>query len=261
MSSRIIAVINQKGGVGKTTTTINLAAYLAKFGQRVLVVDIDPQGNATSGLGLSVRDVQRSVYDVLVDGPIGFSDIIVAHGSLDRLHIAPVNLHLAGANIELVGASRREFRLMDGLQRVVDDYDFILIDNPPSLGLLTVNGMVGATELLIPVQAEYYALEGLSQLLHTINLIQQNLQPKLNILGAVVTMYDPRTRLSEAVLKELQSYFPRRIFDTIIPRSVRLAEAPSYGQTILEYDPASRGAQSYEKLAKEILSLPLPAMV
>lgn len=261
MSARIIAVINQKGGVGKTTTTINLAAYLAKHGQRVLVVDIDPQGNATSGLGLSVKDVQRSVYDVLVDGPLGFSDVIVPHGTLERLHIAPVNLHLAGANIELVSATRREFRLMDNLQRVVDDYDFILIDNPPSLGLLTVNGMVGATELLIPVQAEYYALEGLGQLLHTINLIQQNLQPKLNILGAVVTMYDPRTRLSEAVLKELQSYFPRRIFDTIIPRSVRLAEAPSYGQTIMEYDPNSRGAQAYEQLAKELLSLPLPAMV
>lgn len=261
MSARIIAVINQKGGVGKTTTTINLAAYLAKHGQRVLVVDIDPQGNATSGLGLSVKDVQRSVYDVLVDGPTGFNDVVIPHSKIDRLHVAPVNLHLAGANIELVNVSRREFRLMDSLQRIAEDYDFILIDNPPSLGLLTVNGMVGATELLIPVQAEYYALEGLGQLLHTINLIQQNLQPKLNILGAVVTMYDPRTRLSEAVLKELQGYFPRRIFNTIIPRSVRLAEAPSYGQTILEYDPNSRGAQAYEQLAKEILSLPLPAII
>lgn len=255
MSARIIAVINQKGGVGKTTTTINLAAYLAKLGQRVLVVDIDPQGNATSGLGLSVRDVQRSVYDVLVDGPIGFADIVIPHNNLKKLFIAPVNLQLAGANIELVSVSRREFRLMDSLQRVVDDYDYILIDNPPSLGLLTVNGMVGATDLLIPVQAEYYALEGLSQLLYTINLIQQNLKPNLNILGAVVTMYDPRTRLSDAVLKELRSYFPKRVFQTIIPRSIRLAEAPSYGQTIAEYDPNSRGAQAYEQLAEEIISL------
>jgi chromosome partitioning protein len=254
MSARIIAVINQKGGVGKTTTTMNIAAYLAKFGYKVLVVDIDPQGNATSGLGFSIRDVKTSVYDVLIDEATGFNDVVLPHGAINKLYIAPVNLQLAGANVELVNTTRREFRLQDNLKRISDDYDFIIIDNPPSLGLLTVNGMVGATELLIPVQAEYYALEGLGQLLYTINLIQQNLNPSLNILGAVVTMYDPRTRLAEAVVKELQNYFPRRVFSTIIPRSVRLAEAPSYGQTILEYDANSRGAFAYEQLTKEIIS-------
>jgi len=250
--ARVISIINQKGGVGKTTTAVNLAAYLAAYGKKVLIIDIDPQGNASSGLGIDYQHLERGVYDVLINEEINFPHITLAH-HLDNLQVAPANLNLAGANVELVNLPRREFRLADNLRPYINDYDFILIDNPPSLGLLTINGMVAASELLIPVQCEYYALEGLSQLLYTINLVQNNLKPDLNILGAVLTMYDGRNKLSEAVFNELYQYFPRRIFRSIIPRNIRLAEAPSYGQTILEYDPHSKGARAYDRLTQEVI--------
>ncbi|MBU1130800.1 AAA family ATPase [Patescibacteria group bacterium] len=250
--ARIISIVNQKGGVGKTTTAVNLAAYLSAFGQKVLLVDIDPQGNASSGLGLDYRQLERGIYEVLVNGPLNIEEVILP-SNLAGLHLAPANLNLAGANVELVNLPRREFLLSDNLQRVCEDYDFILIDSPPSLGLLTLNSMVAATELLIPVQCEYYALEGLSQLLHTISLIQNNLKPDIYILGAVLTMYDGRSRLSESVFNELYQYFPRRIFRSVIPRNVKLAEAPSFGQSILEYNPYCRGARAYEKLAREVI--------
>lgn len=250
--ARIISVINQKGGVGKTTTAVNLSAYLASTGNKVMLVDIDPQGNASSGFGVDYRNLEQGIYDVLMIDHVTFKDILL-QTKIDNLHLAPSNLNLAGANVELVGADRREFRLADNLRQVINNYDFIIIDNPPSLGLLTLNGMAAADELLIPVQCEYYALEGLSQLLYTIDLIQNNLKPELQILGAVLTMYDGRNKLSDSVFNELYQHFPRRIFRSVIPRSVRLAEAPSYGQTILEYDPSSRGARAYERLAQEII--------
>jgi chromosome partitioning protein len=250
--ARIISIINQKGGVGKTTTAINLAAYLAVLGKRVLLVDIDPQGNASSGLGFDYQKIDKGVYEIMALDEINLPDITLKH-KIDNLYVAPATLNLAGANIELVGLDRREFRLKDQLRPYLHQYDFVLIDNPPSLGLLTINGMVAADELLIPVQCEYFALEGLSQLLYTINLVQNNLKPELNILGAILTMYDGRNSLSEAVFYELYQHFPRKIFRSVIPRNIRLAEAPSYGKSILEYEPRSKGARAYNKLAQEIL--------
>jgi len=251
--AKIISIINQKGGVGKTTTSVNLAAYLSSLGQKVLLIDLDPQGNASSGLGFNYQELERGIYDVLASDVV-FNEIVLKTG-LENLFLAPANLNLAGANVELVNLERREFRLGDRLSEVNRDYDFVLIDNPPSLGLLTVNGMVAADQLMIPVQCEYYALEGLSQLLYTINLVQNNLKPGLNILGAVLTMYDGRNKLSEAVFNELYQHFPNKIFRSVIPRSVRLAEAPSYGKTILQYDPKSKGALAYSKLAQEVLAV------
>lgn len=249
--ARIISVVNQKGGVGKTTTTINLADWLAALGQRVLIVDIDPQANASSGLGLDYKNLNKSIYHVLVDPETRASEVIRSYKP--NFHILPANTDLAGASVDLVTLEGREFKLEENLKEIADLYDFILIDNPPSLGILTINGLVAAREVLIPVQCEYYALEGLSQLLNTINLIKEHLQPDLKILGAVMTMYDARNKLSEAVFHELYQYFPSRVFRSVIPRSVRLAEAPSHGLPISDYDPKSSGANAYRRLAQEII--------
>jgi len=250
---KIISIVNQKGGVGKTTTAVNLGAYLVHLGKRVLLVDIDPQANATSGLGLDHRKLEHGIYEALI-GAKPFSSVI-KRSIQAGLEVAPATIPLAGAGVELVGMENREFRLTNLLEEVKHDYDYVIVDGPPSLGLLTVNSLVAADEVLIPIQSEYFALEGLSQLLETINLIQNNLKPSLSIMGAIITMFDKRNRLSGAVMEELYQYFPNRIFRSVIPRSVRLAEAPSYGRSILHYDPKSRGGKAYENLAREILSL------
>jgi len=251
---RIISVVNQKGGVGKTTTAVNLSAYLAELGYQVLLVDFDPQGNATSGLGHTPAEIDFSIYDVLIDEPRQI-DSIIKPTALAKLQLVPANQNLAGANIDLVATSRREFRLWDNISTISKNYDFIIIDNPPSLGLLAINGLVAADEVLIPVQTEYYALEGLGQLLNTIQLVKENLKPDLVVLGAVMTMYDGRSKLSEAVFYELYKYFPNKIFRSIIPRNVKLAEAPSHGKPIMHYDRKSRGAKAYEKLAREVINV------
>ena len=249
---RVISIVNQKGGVGKTTTSINLAAYLSRLGKSVLLIDLDPQSNATSGLGIS-KNLDLGVYEVLT-GPHSFRDVAIATAH-PNYHLAPSTSSLAGANVEFVNLERREFRLYDNLLDIKNDFDYILIDNPPSLGLLTLNGLTAADQILIPVQAEYFALEGLSQLTETINLIKDNLKPELEVLGVVLTMYDSRNRLANDVLRELYNYFPNKIFRSVIPRSVRLSEAPSHGQTILNYDPESKGAKAYERLAREFIYL------
>lgn len=249
--ARKIAIVNQKGGVGKTTTAVNLGASLARAGQRVLLVDLDPQANATSGLGIEHKKLIQGVYEVLIS-PVSISEVVMPT-PIDNYHVVPATLSLAGATVELVPLDRREFLLKDKLEELVDRYDYILIDSPPSLGLLTINGLVAADEILIPLQAEYYSLEGLSQLMETIQLVKENLQPDLLTLGVVLTMYDPQYRLSEAVLEELYKFFPTdQIFRSVIPRNVRLAEAPSHGQSIFQYDPRSSGARAYKKLADEV---------
>ncbi|MFA6995106.1 MAG: AAA family ATPase [Patescibacteria group bacterium] len=251
--SKILAIVNQKGGVGKTTTAVNIGAYLAHLGKQVLLVDIDPQANATSGLGIDHRNLEAGVYEAL----IGTKELlsVIKRTVQSGLKIAPATISLAGAGVELVGLDNREFRLANILEEVKKDFDYIIIDGPPSLGLLTINSLVAADEVLIPIQSEYYALEGLSQLLETIGLVQNNLKPSLGIMGAIITMFDRRNKLSESVMGELYQYFPNRIFRSVIPRSVRLAEAPSYGRSILHYDPKSKGGKAYEGLAKEIISL------
>ncbi|MFH0853004.1 MAG: AAA family ATPase [bacterium] len=249
---RIISIVNQKGGVGKTTTAINLGAYLAHHGQRVLLIDLDPQANATSGLGVKHQELTQGIYEALI-GQIPLSQIIQKTDH-ERYHLAPATTSLAGANIELVNVEDREMYLDRIIKEVVDQYDYILIDNPPSLGLLTINGLTAAQEVLIPVQCEYLALEGLGQLLETIQLVKEGLKPDLKVLGAVLTMYDSRYNLAEAVLHELYRHFPNRIFRSVIPRNVRLAEAPSYGRPVLTHDADSRGARAYERLTKEILA-------
>ena len=251
--ARVISVVNQKGGVGKTTTSINLAVYLAAFGKYVLLVDLDPQANATSGIGIEHKALERGLYEVL-SGETDLRSIIHQH-DLDGLKIAPATNALAGASVELVPLPRREFRLLDVIDQVRHEFDYIIIDSPPSLGLLTINGLVAADEILIPVQAEYFALEGLGQLMNTIGLIQENIKPEVKVLGAVLTMYDGRQKLSEQVMHELYQYFPDKIFRSVIPRNVRLTEAPSYGKSILHYDPDSKGAKAYERLAREVLEL------
>lgn len=256
----IIAVVNQKGGVGKTTTVVNLGSYLAKNGKYVLMVDLDPQANAGSGFGVDHRAVDRGLYDVLI-GEAEMKEVIVPT-DIPGLKLVPATAALAGAAVELVGVDRREWRLADALLEVRNDYDYILIDCPPSLGLHTLNGLVAADRVLIPVQAEYYALEGLSQLLETIGLVKNSLRPNLEVMGAVLTMFDGRTKLSDDVMKELYKFFPNKIFRAVIPRNVRLAEAPSFGKPISEYDPWSKGAKAYERLALEILDLEnIPAHV
>lgn len=250
---QIIAIVNQKGGVGKTTTAINLAAYLARLDKFVLLVDLDPQANATSGLGIDYNKLDKGIYEALI-GQHKLKDIII-NTAIKGYKIAPATLNLAGANVELVNIDNREFKLENALLSIRNDYDYIIIDCPPSLGLLTINSLVAAEKILIPVQAEYYALEGLGQLINTINLIKENLKPNLEILGAVLTMYDKRNKLSDEILHNLYQYFPDRIFRSVIPRNIRLTESPSYGKSILEYDPKSKGAKAYERLAKEIIDL------
>jgi chromosome partitioning protein len=250
---KIISVVNQKGGVGKTTTAVNLAAYLALLGKHVLLVDIDPQANATSGLGIDHRNLEHGIYEAIIGHKQIFD--IIKHTVQDRFKIAPATVALAGAGIELVTMDDREYRLDKILKEIRDEYDYIIIDGPPSLGLLTINSLVAADSVLIPIQSEYFALEGLGQLIETINLVQDNLKPNLDILGAVITMFDKRNRLSTSVMNELYQYFPNKVFRTVIPRSVRLAEAPSYGRSILHYDSKSRGGVAYERLAREIIDL------
>lgn len=250
---RIIAVVNQKGGVGKTTTAINLAAYLAEKGKFVLLVDVDPQANATSGVGHNYRELEHGLYDALV-GQKSLRDIVHST-AIDGFKIAPATPALAGANVELVNVDRREFRLRDMLEELVHSYDYIVVDCPPSLGLLTVNSLVAAHEVLIPVQAEYYALEGLGQLLETLELVRESINPDLKVLGAVITMFSSANKLSKDVEQELRKFFPNKIFDTIIPRNVKLAEAPSFGKVIMHYDKFSRGALAYSSLADEVLTI------
>mgnify|MGYP001567255496 CR=1 FL=1 len=248
--AHVIAVVNQKGGVGKTTTAVNLGAYLASQGKYVLLIDLDPQANATSNLGCDHRTVEKGGYEALV-GLCGFREIIRETG-IPGFRLAPATSALAGANIELVSVPDREYSLRNAMLEIRNDYDFILIDCPPSLGVLTIDGLVAADRVLIPVQAEYFALEGLGQLLETITLVKQNLRPDLEIMGAVITMFEGRLRLSNDVLSELYKYFPNQIFRSVIPRNVRLAEAPSHGKTIMSYDGSSKGARAYERLAREI---------
>ena len=247
---RVMAVANQKGGVGKTTTTVNLSAALADLGYRVLIVDLDPQGNASTGVGINIRDLATSVYDVLLhDAPM--EDCIEAT-AVRNLYVAPANLDLAGAEIELVPAFSRELRLRSAIDSVRDDYDYILIDCPPSLGLLTVNSLAAASEVLVPIQCEYYALEGLGQLLRNVGLVQKNLNPTLEVSAILCVMYDARTKLADQVVAEVRSHFGEKVCRTVVPRTVRLSEAPSFGQPITAFDPTSRGSIAYKEVAKEV---------
>lgn len=249
--ARIIGIVNQKGGVGKTTTAMNLAAALAMRGKFVLLIDADPQANASSGLGIAYREVQGGTYAALAH-PEKVAEYIVST-CVQGLSVLPASPDLAGANIELVNADQREFLLRKALLSIRNNYDYIFIDCPPSLGLLTLNALVASEELLVPVQAEYYSLEGIGHLLETVGMVKQGLHPSLDVIGAVITMYDQRMHLSKSVLEELYRYFPNKIFRTVIPRNVKLAEAPSHGKTIFEYDAGSRGAHAYDKLAEEFL--------
>ena len=247
---KIISVANQKGGVGKTTTTVNLSTILAKKGKKVLLIDTDPQGNATSGLGVS-KDVELSVYDILI-GDTEFDETL-QETAIKNLKVCPSNISLAGAEVQLVSMMSREQRLKTKLDKIKDQYDYILIDCPPSLGLVTLNAFTASDSVLIPVQCEYFALEGLGQLLNTVNLVKKHLNKNLEIEGALLTMYDARTNLSNQVVKEVKKYFEDKVYKTVIPRNVRLSEAPSYGMPITVYDPRSTGAKAYEKFAKELL--------
>lgn len=248
--TRIIAIANQKGGVGKTTTSVNLAAAIAESGKRVLVIDLDPQGNASTGMGIDIRALATTVYDVLLhDVPI---EDAIEPTAVKNLFVLPANIDLAGAEIELVSQLSRENRLKRTLDEVSDEFDLIIIDCPPSLGLLTINALVAAAEVLVPIQCEYYALEGLTQLFRNVKLVKSNLNPTLEVTHIVLTMYDSRTKLAEQVAADVQSHYPQIVCKTVIPRSVRLSEAPSYGQPITVFDPISRGAVAYRELAKEI---------
>jgi len=247
---RIIAIANQKGGVGKTTTAVNLGAAIAELGFRVLVVDLDPQGNATTGLGLNPRDVSGSIYDVIMSNAL--VEDCVEPTSIKNLFVVPATVDLSGAEIELVPQISRELKLRKALESIRDQYDLIFIDCPPSLGLLTVNGLSAADDVIVPIQCEYYALEGLGQLLRNVSLVQANLNPLLDVRGIVLTMYDARTKLADQVVNEVREYFGAKVYETVVPRTVRLSEAPSFGQPIIVFDPTSRGAKAYRELAKEV---------
>ncbi|MDT0091754.1 AAA family ATPase [Listeria marthii] len=250
--SKVIALANQKGGVGKTTSSVNLSSSLAFLGKKVLLVDIDPQGNASSGVGVNKGEIEHCIYDVLVDD-VAIQDVL-QKTDLDNLNVIPATIQLAGAEVELVPAISREIRLKKAIDSIRDDYDFVIIDCPPSLGLLTLNALTAADSVLIPVQCEYYALEGLSQLLNTIRIVQKHLNEDLQIEGVLLTMLDARTNLGIQVIEEVKKYFQNKVFSTIIPRNVRLSEAPSHGKPILLYDAKSKGAEVYLELAKEVVA-------
>ena len=248
---KVIALANQKGGVGKTTTAVNLAACLAAKGRKVLLVDSDPQGNTTSGLGLDKRDIKRSIYDILVND-VPAKEVIVPT-KYENLSLLPATIALAGAEIELVNMMSRENRLKNALERVKYDYDYVLIDCPPSLGLLTLNALTAASSVMIPIQCEFYALEGVTMLMNTIQRVQRNLNPALKLEGVVMTMFDARTNLASDVVNEVKKYFSAKMYNTIIPRNVKLSEAPSHGEPVIVYDARSKGAQVYQELAREVI--------
>ncbi|SDY89311.1 chromosome segregation ATPase [Proteiniborus ethanoligenes] len=248
---KIIAIFNQKGGVGKTTTNVNLSACLASLGEKILVIDIDPQGNTTSGFGINKEEISFSIYDVLING-LNIKEAII-DTKLENLFIVPSKTELAGAEIELTDRENRELKLKESLIDIINEFDFVFIDCPPSLGLLTINALVAANSVVIPIQCEYYALEGVSQLMNTIKLVKNSLNPELDIEGVVLSMFDGRTNLSIQVVDEVKKYFRGKVYTSIIPRNVRLAEAPSHGLSIIEYDPKSKGAEAYMELAREFL--------
>lgn len=251
---KAIAIFNQKGGVGKTTTNINLAACLAKKGKKILVLDIDPQGNTTSGLGIEKKALKKSSYDLMIEDDINAEDVILKTG-VDNLDIIPANVSLSGAEVELAIIRGREKRLKKALNQVKAKYDFIFIDCPPSLGLLTINSLTAVDSVLIPIQCEFYALEGVAQLMNTIEIVRKNLNEKLYVQGVILSMFDGRTNLSVQVVEEVKKYFREKVYKTVIPRNVRLAEAPSYGLPIIEYDPKSKGAEAYREFADEFLGV------
>jgi chromosome partitioning protein len=247
---RIIAIINQKGGSGKTTTTVNLGAYLAQLGRIVLLIDLDPQANSTIHLGLKSHEIQRSVYDVMMDEKL-FSDVI-QHTEINNLFIAPANINLSGVEIELAGMVGREMILKDAIEKITNMYDYILIDSPPSLGLLTVNALTAAKEIIIPVQTEFFALEGMGKLFHTVEIVRKRLNRDLKIMGIIPTMFDGRTNLSREVMEKVREYFGEKVYKTIIRKNIKLAEASSHGKPILLYDPRSAGAEDYYNLSREV---------
>jgi chromosome partitioning protein len=253
--ARVFAIANQKGGVGKTTTSINLAAYLANLGRKTLVIDMDPQSNTTTGLGIDPHTVQLSMYELLVQSGVSVRDVMVSPQQRSNLWLLPAKVDLYAADIELVYISEgREYRLKHALESVKEQFDFILIDCPPSLGLLTINALTAADGVLLPLQCEYFALEGMQQLLNTIRLVRDRLNPRISLFGVVLTMFDPRTNLSNEVVQEISGHFPNEKFSSVIPRTVRVAEAPSYGKTILEYDDRSPAALAYKALAEEVIA-------
>ena len=249
---KIISLVNQKGGVGKTTTAVNLSASLAKKNKKVLLIDTDPQGNATSGVGVD-KSVQFSVYDVLVDG-VDIENTI-QKTEISGLEVCPSNINLAGAEVQLVSVNEREYRLKEKINAIKDNYDYVIIDCPPSLGIVTLNAFTASDSVLIPIQCEYYALEGLGQLINTINLVKKRMNKSLSIEGALLTMYDARTNLSNQVVREVKNYFDEKVYKTVIPRNVKLSEAPSYGMPICMYDTRSKGSKCYEKFTKEFIKI------